>query len=88
VRASGSNTIEEHFPQDLAMRHIGLYAYRVGALRRFSALPPAPLERCEMLEQLRALSHGLRIKVGVSQAAPPRGVDTEEDLAAVAATLA
>ncbi len=76
-----------HFPEGLAFRHIGLYAYRVGALRCFSALPPADLETCEMLEQLRALSHGLRIKVGVSQLPPPRGVDTEDDLAAVAALL-
>ena len=75
-------------PQGLAFRHIGLYAYRVGALRRFSALSPAPLENCEMLEQLRALSHGLRIKVGISQAPPPRGVDTADDLAAVGALLA
>lgn len=77
-----------HFPEGLAFRHIGLYAYRVGALRRFSALPPADLETCEMLEQLRALSHGLRIKVGVSAVPPPHGVDTEDDLAAVAALLA
>ncbi len=79
---------ESPLPQGLAFRHIGLYAYRVGALRRFSALPPAPLEQCEMLEQLRALSHGLRIKVGISEAPPPRGVDTEDDLAAVDALLA
>ena len=75
-------------PEGLAYRHIGLYVYRVGALRRFSALPPAPLETCEMLEQLRALTHGLRIKVGISDVPPPRGVDTEDDLAAVAALLA
>lgn len=79
---------ESPLPEGLAFRHIGLYAYRVGALRRFSALPPADLETCEMLEQLRALSHGLRIKVGVSAVPPPRGVDTEDDLAAVAALLA
>jgi 3-deoxy-manno-octulosonate cytidylyltransferase (CMP-KDO synthetase) len=79
---------ESALPAGLAFRHIGLYAYRVGALRRFSALPPAPLEECEMLEQLRALSHGLRIKVGVSQTPPPRGVDTEDDLVAVGAQLA
>jgi 3-deoxy-manno-octulosonate cytidylyltransferase (CMP-KDO synthetase) len=78
---------ESPLPQGLAYRHIGLYVYRVGALRRFSALPPAPLETCEMLEQLRALSHGLRIKVGISELPPPRGVDTEDDLAAVAALL-
>jgi 3-deoxy-manno-octulosonate cytidylyltransferase (CMP-KDO synthetase) len=79
---------ESSLPAGLAFRHIGLYVYRVGALRRFSALPPAPLEQCELLEQLRALTHGLRIKVGVSEVPPPRGVDTEDDLAAVAALLA
>lgn len=79
---------ESPLPQGLAFRHIGLYAYRAGALRRFSALPPSPLESCEMLEQLRALSHGLRIKVGISTSPPPRGVDTEDDLAAVSALLA
>lgn len=75
-------------PEGLALRHVGLYAYRVGALRRFSELPPAPLESCEALEQLRALSHGLRIRVGLIDSTPPRGVDTEDDLNAVAAVLA
>jgi 3-deoxy-manno-octulosonate cytidylyltransferase (CMP-KDO synthetase) len=79
---------ESPLPVGLAYRHIGLYAYRVGALRRFSALVPAALETCEMLEQLRALANGLRIKVGVSALPPPRGVDTEDDLTAVAALLA
>ncbi|WP_273453556.1 3-deoxy-manno-octulosonate cytidylyltransferase [Nevskia ramosa] len=74
-------------PAGLAFRHIGLYAYRVGALRRFSALPTSPLENCEALEQLRALEAGLRIAVGVSDVPPPRGVDTEADLAVVAAVL-
>jgi 3-deoxy-manno-octulosonate cytidylyltransferase (CMP-KDO synthetase) len=70
-------------PMGLAYRHIGLYAYRAGALAEFSALPPSPLENCEALEQLRALSHGMRIKVGVAAEAPPPGVDTEADLQAV-----
>lgn len=76
-----------HMPPELAFRHIGLYAYRVGSLSQFSELPPGDLEQCEALEQLRALSHGFRIRVGVTQNPPPRGVDTEEDLAAVAAIL-
>lgn len=76
-----------HFPPDLAYRHIGLYAYRVGSLAQFSELPPSELEQCEALEQLRALTHGFRIRVGVTQNPPPRGVDTAEDLAAVAAIL-
>jgi 3-deoxy-manno-octulosonate cytidylyltransferase (CMP-KDO synthetase) len=75
-------------PDKLAFRHLGLYAYRVGALRRFSALPPSPLETCESLEQLRALEHGFRIRVGVTERPAPRGVDCEEDLVAVAAELA
>jgi 3-deoxy-manno-octulosonate cytidylyltransferase (CMP-KDO synthetase) len=79
---------ESALPDGLAYRHIGLYAYRVGALARFAALPSSPLEACESLEQLRALENGLRIRVGVSLVPPPRGVDTEEDLAAVAAVLA
>jgi 3-deoxy-manno-octulosonate cytidylyltransferase (CMP-KDO synthetase) len=71
-------------PKDpLALRHIGLYAYRVSALKRFHRLPPAPLETCEALEQLRALHHGLRIRVGVTDTAPPPGVDTAADLEAV-----
>lgn len=75
-------------PAGLAYRHIGLYAYRVAALTEFSELPPAPLETCEALEQLRALTHGFRIKLGVVESAPPRGVDTADDLRAVAALLA
>ena len=70
------------------LRHIGLYAYRVAALAAFSALPPAPLEVCEALEQLRALHHGFRIPVGIADEAPPRGVDTEDDLTALAAHMA
>ncbi len=63
-----------------ARRHIGLYAYRVGALRRIAAAPVAPPERAERLEQLRALWLGLRIAVADAVEEPPRGVDTEEDL--------
>lgn len=74
-------------PEGLAFRHIGLYAYRVGALRRFSALPTSSLENCEALEQLRALEAGFKIAVGVSELPPPRGVDTEADLLAVAVLL-
>lgn len=71
-------------PYGLALRHIGLYAYRVAALRRISSIPIAPLEQCESLEQLRALSNGLRIAVAVVHETAPRGVDTEDDLLAVA----
>lgn len=59
--------------------HIGLYAYRREALARFVALPPAPLERRERLEQLRALEADMRIDAIVVDAVP-LGVDTPEDL--------
>jgi 3-deoxy-manno-octulosonate cytidylyltransferase (CMP-KDO synthetase) len=74
-------------PQGQAWRHIGLYAYRVGALRRFSALPVAGIERIEALEQLRALHNGMRIFVAIAAERPGPGVDTEEDLRRVAALL-
>ena len=65
------------------LRHIGIYGYRVNFLKSFAHLPPAPLETCEALEQLRALWHGHRIAVHVSHDAPGIGVDTPEDLEAV-----
>jgi 3-deoxy-manno-octulosonate cytidylyltransferase (CMP-KDO synthetase) len=64
-------------------RHAGLYAYRAGFLRRYAALEPSPLERAEALEQLRALWHGYRIAVVVSDREIPPGVDTPRDLDAV-----
>ena len=63
------------------LRHIGLYAYRAGFLKRFAALPPGRLERIESLEQLRALEAGFRIRVELTPAEFPPGVDTEDDLA-------
>lgn len=62
------------------LRHLGLYAYRVGALRRMAGAPVAATEEAERLEQLRALALGIRIQVLVIENAPPPGVDTEEDL--------
>lgn len=70
------------------LRHIGLYAYRAGFLRRYPTLPPSPLETIESLEQLRVLWHGERIAVHVSAARPGPGVDTPEDLARVRAAFA
>ena len=67
------------------LRHLGLYAYRAGFLRRFPTLPQAPMERTEALEQLRVLWHGERIAVHVTHTAPGTGVDTPEDLARVRA---
>lgn len=60
--------------------HIGLYAYRRAALRRFVALPPSRLERREKLEQLRALEAGMRIDAAVVDTVP-LGVDTPAELA-------
>ncbi len=65
-------------PQPL--RHVGIYSYRVGFLRQFPTLAQAPIEVSEQLEQLRALWHGHRIAVHVTQQAPGPGVDTPEDL--------
>jgi 3-deoxy-manno-octulosonate cytidylyltransferase (CMP-KDO synthetase) len=62
------------------LRHVGIYAYRAGFLKRFAGLAPTPLERTESLEQLRALEHGHRIAVALSPEAFPPGVDTPEDL--------
>jgi len=62
------------------LRHIGVYAYRAGFLRRFPLLQPAALEQCEALEQLRVLWHGERIAVFVTTQAPGPGVDTPADL--------
>ena len=67
------------------LRHVGLYAYRAGFLRRYPTLPPAPLETLESLEQLRVLWHGELIAVHVSTERPGPGVDTLEDLARVRA---
>jgi 3-deoxy-manno-octulosonate cytidylyltransferase (CMP-KDO synthetase) len=66
-----------------ARRHVGLYAYRVAALRRLSMLQPTPLEQIEKLEQLRALEHGLEIRVADASALPGPAVDTEQELALV-----
>lgn len=61
-------------------RHWGIYAYTREALKRFVSLPEGRLERCEKLEQLRALENGMRIKV-VATAFQSVGIDTPEDLA-------
>jgi 3-deoxy-manno-octulosonate cytidylyltransferase (CMP-KDO synthetase) len=66
-----------------ALRHIGLYAYRVNFLKRYGQLAPAPLEQWESLEQLRALWHGYPINVIHCVSPPAAGVDTPEDLARV-----
>jgi len=69
-------------------RHYGLYAYRVSFLERYPALAPAPIERFEVLEQLRALWHGYRIVVEITGGTPAPGVDTPADLERVRALYA
>jgi 3-deoxy-manno-octulosonate cytidylyltransferase (CMP-KDO synthetase) len=64
---------------DVTRVHVGLYAYRRSALLRLASLAPAPLEQAEMLEQLRALEHGMRIRVAATDF-ESFGVDTLEDL--------
>jgi 3-deoxy-manno-octulosonate cytidylyltransferase (CMP-KDO synthetase) len=63
-----------------ASRHVGLYAYRVSALRELTRLPPSPLEVLEKLEQLRALEHGIRIVIEPCIERPGQGIDTAVDL--------
>lgn len=75
-------------PSPAPLRHIGIYGYRAGFVRQFPLLSPAPVEATEALEQLRALWHGHRIAVHVSDVAPGPGIDTPEDLARVRAVFA
>jgi 3-deoxy-manno-octulosonate cytidylyltransferase (CMP-KDO synthetase) len=75
---SGKDTLPAAMP---AYRHIGLYAYRASFLRAYARLKPSPLEAFEALEQLRALWHGFRISVVISDHLPMPGVDTPEDAA-------
>lgn len=82
-RVAGSREqIGDHY-----QRHIGIYAYRAGFLRRFAAMPPGRLEQVESLEQLRVLEAGHRIAVSLTPAPFPPGVDTPEDLARAEAIL-
>jgi len=78
ARAAGKVTLPAGLP---AFRHIGLYAYRARFLRAYARLTPSSLERFEALEQLRALWHGFRISVVISDHLPMPGVDTPEDAA-------
>jgi len=72
-------------PQPGPLRHIGIYAYRVGFLQSFPTLQAAPIETGEALEQLRALWHGHKIAVHITPDVPGPGVDTPEDLERVRA---
>jgi len=70
-----------------ALHHHGIYAYRCGVLRQFVAAEPSELEVCEQLEQLRALSLGMTIAVGIPSVRPGAGVDIEADLERAAVVL-
>ncbi len=65
------------------LRHIGLYAYRVGFVKAYQQLSLSPLEQIESLEQLRVLWHGYTIQVGLTTTVPPAGIDTPEDVSRV-----
>ncbi len=73
---------------DSLLRHIGIYAYRAGFIRRYVSWEPSQLEQIELLEQLRVLWYGEKIHVDVARTTPAAGVDTAEDLARVRAVLA
>jgi 3-deoxy-manno-octulosonate cytidylyltransferase (CMP-KDO synthetase) len=64
-----------------ALHHLGIYAYRRDFLLRYPSMPPAPLELAEKLEQLRAISAGYRIRVGITRH-KCIGIDTPQDLEA------
>ncbi|GKW09753.1 MULTISPECIES: 3-deoxy-manno-octulosonate cytidylyltransferase [Pectobacterium] len=76
--AQSKEAIGDHF-----LRHIGIYAYRAGFVRRYVTWAPSQLEQIELLEQLRVLWYGEKIHVAVAKAVPSVGVDTPEDLARV-----
>lgn len=80
--ATSRDTIGETF-----LRHIGIYGYRAGFIRRYVSWEPSPLEHIELLEQLRVLWYGEKIHVDVARAIPSVGVDTQEDLERVRAVM-
>ena len=72
---------------DTLLRHIGIYAYRAGFIRRYISWEPCTLEQIELLEQLRVLWYGEKINVAVAKTIPGVGVDTPEDLTRVRAAM-
>ena len=72
---------------DNFLRHLGIYGYRAGFIRRYVNWQPSPLEHIEMLEQLRVLWYGEKIHVAVAREVPGTGVDTPEDLKRVRAEM-
>lgn len=79
-RDAFSVTTEELPEKALHYRHIGLYAYRAGFIKKYVAWPACDLERMESLEQLRVLWHGHKIHVDVAEQSAVAGVDTAADL--------
>lgn len=77
---------DPHQPATDYLLHIGLYAYRLSALRTFTSLPPSPLEQIEKLEQLRLLEAGISIYVVLTDY-QGFGVDRPEDLALITEQL-
>jgi 3-deoxy-manno-octulosonate cytidylyltransferase (CMP-KDO synthetase) len=91
VRTAGSDLEQAAaaaVAQGLARKHLGLYVYRRAALLQFASWPPSPLELAEGLEQLRALHHGMRLRVVPREGEAGLAVDTPEDLARVREVLA
>ncbi|MFP1754903.1 3-deoxy-manno-octulosonate cytidylyltransferase [Lonsdalea quercina] len=78
-----NENVGDHF-----LRHIGIYAYRAGFVRRYVSWAPSKLEKIELLEQLRVLWYGEKIHVDVAKAIPSVGVDTPEDLERVRLAMA
>ena len=81
--ANGVNAV----PPMPVLRHVGIYGYRAAFLRAFPKMPVAPIETAEALEQLRAMWHGHRIAVHVTETPPGVGVDTPADLERVRAVF-
>ncbi|OOF51800.1 3-deoxy-manno-octulosonate cytidylyltransferase [Rodentibacter genomosp. 1] len=73
---------------DVYLRHIGIYAYRAGFIKKYVQWAPTQLENLEKLEQLRVLWYGERIHVELAKEVPAVGVDTAEDLEKVRSILA
>ncbi len=88
ARDAFTTNVPANLPENLPFaRHLGLYAYRAGALKRLADAPQSVLERAESLEQLRALSIGLEIVVADAPVVMPPGIDTPADLQRVEALL-
>ncbi|MFD1382166.1 3-deoxy-manno-octulosonate cytidylyltransferase [Rhodanobacter aciditrophus] len=82
--AAQKKVIAEDYP---ALRHVGLYVYRVALLGQYAQMPMSPLEKWEKLEQLRFLHQGIKVQVALTAELPPHGVDTPEDLQALTEKL-